>query len=36
MGSYSELFLGPIHIALVKDDIAPELMTLFRPSDKRV
>jgi len=36
MGSYSTLYIGQVQVALIKNDVDPTLMTLFRPSDKRV
>lgn len=36
MGSYSELRLGSFELGLVKNEVDPIIMTLFRETDKRV
>ena len=36
MGSYAECWLGPFYIGATKNDVDPELMGLFRSTDKSV
>ncbi len=36
MGSYAELRLGSFYLGSTKDDVDPQIMTIFRESDKRI